>query len=101
MMVRFFGSYIDVLPNKVTIVMHIIAYLFIIVVNVVLLLWTPVTGLKFFEISAICAFVAYFVCVLIFGLIVNTIVTKIEKGTNSSDTSSLLDSDSESFLGPE
>ena len=75
-MVRLVGSINNMIANKVTIIMHIVAYLAIIIVNA-----TAYT-LQFYdpraaEISIICAFVVYFVCTLIFGLIVNTIVTKI------------------------
>ena len=33
-MAKFFGSYNNMLPNKVTISMHIVAYLFIIIADV-------------------------------------------------------------------
>ena len=80
-MVRFFGSYNDMLPNKVIIIMHIVAYLFVIITNVVQGFFSY--NLRTYKISIICAFVVYFVCTLIFGLIVNTIVVKIEIATKS------------------
>ena len=66
----------NLLANKVMIVMHIVAYLFIIAVNIVQAAFYK-GGLRMFEITTICCLVVYFVCTLIFGLIVNTIVTKI------------------------
>ncbi len=63
--------------NKVMLVMHIVAYLFIIVVNAVQTVYTVRVDFRKYEISTICGFVVYFVCTLIFGLIVNQIVTKI------------------------
>ena len=75
-MVRLVGLINNMIANKVTIIMHIVAYLAIIIVNATaytLHIKSPTA----FEISAICSFVVYFVCTLILGLIVNTIVTKI------------------------
>jgi len=101
-MVKIFGAYIDNLPNKFIISMHMIAYLFIIIANLLDLVKTPATGLKFFEISEICMLVVYFVCTLIFGLIVNGIVTNIEKSTIrfASVPSSLPETET-SFQDPE
>ena len=63
-----------ILVNKVMIVSHIVAYLFIIVANTI---QGFSSSLKEFEIMSICGAVVLFVCTLIFGLIVNSIVTKI------------------------
>ena len=67
----------NLLANKVMIVMHIFAYLFIIAANIVQAAAYYKVRLRAFEITTICSFVVYFVCTLIFGQIVNTIVTKI------------------------
>ncbi len=67
----------NLLANKVMIVMHIVAYLFIIAVNIVQAAAVYKGGLRAFEITTISSLAVYFVCTLIFGLIVNTIVTKI------------------------
>ena len=56
--------------------MHIVAYLVIVVVNA-LQTMEYFGSLTAYEISSICNLVVYFVCTLIFGLIVNTIATKI------------------------
>jgi hypothetical protein len=66
----------SIMANKVTIIMHIVAYIFIIVVDATQTMMyfdSP----RAYEISTVCNLVVYFVCTLIFGLIVNTIVTKI------------------------
>jgi hypothetical protein len=65
------------LVNKAMIVLHIVAYLFIIVVNIVQSPAYFKDSLRAYEIMTICSLVVYFFCTLIFGLIVNTIVTKI------------------------
>ena len=75
-MVRLVGPINNMIANKVTIIMHIFSYLAIIIVNATAYT-LQIDGPTAFEISAICAFVVYFVCTLILGLIVNTIVTKI------------------------
>lgn len=67
----------NILVNKLMIVMHIVAYLFIILVNIVQTAAFYKFGSRAFEITTYCDFVVYFVCTLIFGLIVNTMVTKI------------------------
>ncbi len=65
------------MANKVTIIMHIVAYLFIVVVNVLQIMVYYDISLRAYLIAEICSLVVYFVCTLIFGLIVNTIATKI------------------------
>ena len=87
------------MANKVTIIMHIVAYLFIIIVNPLQLMLYYLGCLRAYEISTICYLVVYFVCTLIFGLIVNTIVTKIENATNfaESNNSSLMNLETGSF----
>ncbi len=64
------------IANKFTIIMHIVAYLAIIIVNATAYS-LHIESLTAYEISVISSFVVYFVCTLIFGLIVNTIVIKI------------------------
>jgi len=85
-LLRLFGSANRMLPNKVIIIMHIVAYLFIIIVDITLNVTAVNFRLKAKEISTICNLVIYFVCTLIFGLIVNTIVTKIELATNLAES---------------
>ena len=75
-MVRLVGSLNSFMAKKVPIIMHIVAYLFIIIGNA-LQTMRAFSSLKTFEIATICNLVVFFVCTLIFGLIVNTIVTKI------------------------
>ena len=67
----------NIMANKVTIIMHIVAYLFIVVTNALKTVFNSSDSPKAYEISTICYLVVYFVCTFIFGLIVNTIVTKI------------------------
>ena len=70
------------LANKVTIIMHIVAYLFVICANAIgFMIYAD--GFKSYEIYTICSDVVFFFCILIFGLIVHTIVTKVEIATNS------------------
>ncbi len=56
--------------NKVIIIMHIIAYLAIIVVNALAYL-TYSRGLRAFVIDCYCNLAIYSACTVIFGLIVN------------------------------
>jgi len=100
-MARFYEIKNDMLPNKAIIVMHIFSYLFIIIANPIQVM--TASNAKAYEISSICLIVVYFVCNLIFGLIVNTIVAKIEKATNfiESTSSSLIESATLSFTGSE
>ena len=56
--------------NKVMIIMHIVAYLVIIIANV-LAYATLREGLRAYEITNICDFAVYSVCTVIFGVIVN------------------------------
>ncbi len=100
-MVRFVGSMNNIIANKVTIIMHIVAYLFIIIVNPLQLMLYQKGSLRANETSTICYLVVYFVCTLIFGLIVNTIVTKIENATSfaESTSSSLMNLETGSFAG--
>ncbi len=78
--------------------MHIVAYLFIIVANALQFLMY-FGSIRAYEISTICLLVVNFVCTLVFGLIVNTIVTKIENATNfaESNSSSLINLETGSF----
>ena len=76
----------SLIANKITISLHIFAYLAIIIVNVLPYLFIN-RGLAAYEILCICNLVVYSVCTLIFGVIVNIIVTKIVKAKISeSDT---------------
>ena len=63
-------SFSEQMVNVVMIIFHIAAYLFIIVVNAVQLFYYD-KSLREDEISGVCLLVIYFVCSLIFGLIVN------------------------------
>ncbi len=58
------------MPNKVIIIMHIIAYLAVIIVNA-LGYFTLGRDLKVYEISTIVSLTVYCVCTVIFGLIIN------------------------------
>jgi len=71
------------LPNKIIIAMQVLAYLVIIVANAIQFIYffSKTTDLKGHEISIICIDIVYFFGNLIFGLMVNTIVTKIEIAT--------------------
>jgi hypothetical protein len=71
----------NMMVNKVMISLHIVFYLAIIIVNASQFLLIENT-LKESEISTVCLLVVYSVCSLIFGLIVNTIVTRIINATN-------------------
>ena len=71
----------NMMVNKVMITLHIVFYLAIIIVNASQFLLIENT-LKESEISTVCLLVVYSVCSLIFGLIVNTIVTRIINATN-------------------
>jgi len=63
------------------IILHILAYVLVIIVNILLLKDSVSRFLNLvliqFEISCICSLVIYFFCNLILGLIVNQLVTKI------------------------
>ena len=75
-MARIVKSNSELMVNKTMITIHIVAYLFIIVVNA--LQYVPYSSIRSYEIAKICDLVVYFVCTLIFGMIVNSIVTKIQ-----------------------
>ena len=96
-LVRLAQDFSNMLVNKMLILSHIVAYLFIILVNISQTAASYKGGLRAFEISTICSLGVYSVCDLIFGLIVNTIVTKIIAADNQrsqSITSSLISSGS-------
>ena len=65
------------------IIMHIVSYLFLIVVNA-LQFFDLGRGVRPYEISTICELAVTFFCTVIFGLIVNQIVTKILEAKISS-----------------
>ncbi len=92
-LVRLAQDFSDMLVKKVLILLHIVAYMFIILVNISQTAATYKGGLRAFQISTICLLAVYSVCDLIFGLIVNTILTKIIAADNQSSlsiTSSLI-----------
>ena len=64
--------------NKVMIIMHIVAYFFLVVVNALQCMPVAYSRWRSIEIAGICAYVVYFVCTLVFGLIVNTLVPNIK-----------------------
>ncbi len=53
------------------IIMHIVAYLFIIIINVLSYVANKKDTSKAYEIKTICYFAVYSVCTVIFGVIVN------------------------------
>ncbi len=67
---RLAKSLSEKMVKKVMIIMHIVAYLFIIITNVLSSACNRVS-FRAFEISAICNLGVYSVCTVIFGLIVN------------------------------
>ena len=91
-LVRIVQSLAEKIVNKVMISMHIVAYLLIVVLNAV---QTFVLALhdsevsRDYEISTICDEVVYFVCSMIFGLLVNTIVTRIVSADNNLESESI------------
>jgi len=71
------------MPNKVMITMHIIAYFFLMISNILLsFFYNFNVNIKGLKITAIFSIVEYFICNLIFVFIINTIVTKIAAATN-------------------
>ena len=74
------------MPNKITITMHIFAYLFLVIANAIEYVTYFKDGLKAYEISVICNLVVYSICTLIFGIIVNQIATKLMAITEQSET---------------
>jgi len=76
------------LPNKISMTMHILAYLVIIIVDASLTFTAVADGsvsLRAYKIAAISTTVVYAVCTLIFGLILNTIITKVQIGGNNQE----------------
>ncbi len=82
-LVRLAKSLRGQMVNKVMITMHIVAYLAIIIVNALKLLSR---GLRVYKIETICLLAVYCVCTVIFGLIVNQIVTKIQAFSSYSES---------------
>jgi len=77
----------DLFVNKSMLIMHIVAYLFIIVVNA--LEFVPYKHfIRGYEIATICNSVVYMFCTIIFGLIINAIVTRIANATDYESVSS-------------
>jgi hypothetical protein len=90
------------MANKTMITMHIVAYLLIIIVDIVQeFVLVSFTDFLTYEIVTILEVIVYAVCDLIFGLIVNTIVTKIVKATHAaeSDKLTLMNLETGSFAG--
>ncbi len=65
------------MANKVMIIMHIVAYLLIIISNAICNVAFYKDGLRAIEISYICNISVSSVCTVIFCVIVNQLVTKI------------------------
>jgi hypothetical protein len=71
-LVRLAKSLSEKMVNKVMIMMHIVAYLFIIISNVLSSVASSrKASLRAYEISTMCNLAVYSVCTVIFGLIVN------------------------------
>ncbi len=70
-LIKLAKSLSEKMVNKVMILMHIVAYLAIIIVNVLAYVTYFKTGLRAFEISSMCNLAVYSVCTVIFGVIVN------------------------------
>jgi hypothetical protein len=90
-LVRIVKSLVEKMVNKTMISMHIVAYLFIVVADVIQILYAGLVksqGWGGVEISTICFLFVYSVCSLIFGLLVNAILTKIVNAANISDLES-------------
>jgi len=86
-MVKIVGSVVyDMLPKKRIIIMYLAAYLFIILVNVATLPLYLKESIQTYKVSIIIGMVVYSACNIIFGLIVNTIVSKIEIASRFSET---------------
>ncbi len=81
-LVRLAQDFSKMLVNKVFILSHIVAYIFLVLVNISQAAASNKGGLRTFEISTICLLAVYCVSDLIFGLIVNTILTKIIAADN-------------------
>jgi hypothetical protein len=70
-LVRLANSLSKKMVNKVMVIMHIVAYMAIIISNCLGYLTFLDGGLKSYKIIAICGLTVYCVCSVIFGLIVN------------------------------
>jgi hypothetical protein len=70
-LIRLAKSLSEKIINKVMIIMHIVAYLAIIMVNVLWYVAYSKDGLRAYKISSISYLAVYSVCTVIFGLIVN------------------------------
>ena len=72
-LVRLAQSFSEKMVKKVMVIMHIVAYIFIIIVNALSYLFYYDSSLRALglEISVICNLAVYSVCTVIFGLIVN------------------------------
>lgn len=97
---RIVQSLSTLMPNKVVIMLHITAYLLIIVVNVLQFLAYPRNSsdsddYRAFKISSICSLVVYFVGSLIFGILINIMVTKIVSTEKSETRESMISRESE------
>ena len=70
-LVRLAKSLSEKMVNKVMIIMHIVAYLVIIMANVLSYGSYGKNGLRAYEIYYMCNLAVYSVCTVIFGVIVN------------------------------
>ncbi len=69
------------------IIIHIVAYLVIIIMNVLSYVGYYKDGLRAIKILAMCDFTVYSVCSMIFGVIVHQLVTKIWKSVHTQSPS--------------
>lgn len=77
-LVRLSGPAGEKMVNKLIVTMHIIAYLLIIIVDIITsLLALGKNNLREFEISQICNLAVYSLCNLLFGVIVYQLANKI------------------------
>ena len=70
-LVRLAKSLSEKMVNKVMIIMHIVAYLVIIIINFLVNVSYYSEGKSAYEITMMCYFSVYSVCTVIFGVIVN------------------------------
>jgi len=87
-MMRFFGAVDHMLPNKVIMGLHIVAYVLLVAVNFAQFVTWNYVSPEAFEVTTVVTLVVYFFCTLIWGFIINTIVTKIETATKKLESES-------------
>jgi len=69
-MLRIVGSQNGIMPNKITIIMQIVAYFFIVLANVTSLIPIAHGTPKVYLISSVCNLVVYCICNLLLSLII-------------------------------